>query len=134
MRDPIDPGVPIPKPDRFDAMRAARRRCIDPRHLRAIDVAALILPAIGAVLVMLAFNRFLNRLGFDASGIPLGIASGLLYTGAFAFVYRRRFVRNYYAELRSRGHELCAVCGYWRQGLDPGAPCPECGTAAEPAA
>ncbi len=35
---------------------------------------------------------------------------------------------------RRRARGGCPTCGYSREGLDPGAPCPECGTLASLAA
>ncbi|RMH26655.1 MAG: hypothetical protein D6692_08865 [Planctomycetota bacterium] len=132
VHDPIDPGIPIPQEDRQAAMRSAHRRCIDPKRLTAIDVAVLVLPAFGAILVMFAANRVLARLGFDPSGIPLAIGSGLLYGAAFWLVYRRKYTRLVYSELRDRGYDLCPACGYWRAGIGRAVACPECGAAAAP--
>ncbi len=113
-------------------MRAAHRRCIDPKQLTLTDVAVLVLPALGAFLVMFAANRVLARLGFDPSGIPLAIGSRLLYGAAFWLVYRRRYTRLVYSELRDRGYDLCPCCGYWRAGIGQQADCPECGAVATP--
>lgn len=130
MLDPVDPDAAIPEEERAAAMRAARKRCIDYKRLSVLDVVVLIVPAIGALLVMLAVNRALARFGMDPSGVPLGIASALLYTGTAALVYRHRYVRYVYEELRARGHDVCPKCGYFRQGLNPTATCPECGNLA----
>ena len=127
VHDPIDQGAPIPAADRRAAMRAAARRCVDIRRLRPGDVAVLILPAVGSILIMLAANRVLAGLGFDPSGVPLGIAGGVLYVAAFGLVYRRRYTRLVIEELRVRGHDVCPRCGYFRSGIAGGSPCPECG-------
>jgi hypothetical protein len=127
VHDPVDQGAPIPTADRQAAMRAAARRCIDVRRLRAIDVAVLVLPAIGAIVVGLAVNRALIAAGFSPSGVAFGFASGLLYVGFGALVYRRRYTRLVFEELRARGHDVCPKCGYFRSGIADDSPCPECG-------
>lgn len=112
-------------------MRAAARRCVDYQRLRSIDVAVLLGTAAGALAIGAAVNRALAALGLPASGVPFGLASGLVFIGLWAIVYHRRFTRLVFAELRDRGHPVCPVCGYYTGEGVRGAACPECGATDE---
>lgn len=69
----------------------------------------------------------MGRQGFRLTWRPLWpglIANTLIYAALWfgALAYAR------FAQRRSRTHRgLCMACGYSREGLLPGAPCPECG-------
>ncbi len=86
--------------------------------------------------MLAAFFVFaLVKVGFKIAGTGLSpIWTSMIAGGIGAIVpswfVQHRLPRFVYAELRSRGHDVCPDCGYLRRGLTDGEACPECGVTA----
>lgn len=74
------------------------------------------------------FDWWMARKGLSPPRFVKSGVISLLITGWGMGVLRWYLLPKYHAELARRGHNLCAACGYVRQGLDRDAACPECGS------
>lgn len=75
----------------------------------------------------------LVKVGFKIAGSGLSpVWTSMMAGGIGAIVpslfVQHRLPRFVYAELRARGHDVCAGCGYIRTSLECQIPCPECGS------
>lgn len=124
----IDPSLELTPAEQRDVRRAAWGRWLsNPTHT--------VLNTVGIVGALFAF-LFLPDLIEPWFGghqwyhtlIWFGLYAAAIFGLYFAF-RRYGYAPCVYRELRARGHDVCASCGYNRRGLEPETKCPECGRA-----
>lgn len=120
--------VGLSRAERAGVLAAARRASMRDLSQSLRGVGYLLL-SVWAGFVVFA----LVKVGFKIAGTGLSpiwtsaVAGGIGAIVPSLFVHHRlpSFV---YAELRSRGHDVCPACGFVRCSLEGSDACPECGT------
>lgn len=116
------------------AQRKALYRDVSNRMLRQPGEAAKLFLV---MLLMVPFAAALplaaSRLLLSGNPVLLAAAVVLMALGAvmpvltITLATRNTYRRLLIEELRARGHDVCPACCHLRTGIDPDAPCPECG-------
>lgn len=119
--------VGLSRAERGEVLARARRASMNDmsKSLRGVGVFIL--------LILAGFVVFaIVKVAFKIAGTGLSpiltsaIAGGIGAVVPSLFV-QHRLPRFVYAELRTRGHDVCPGCGYLRRGLMEESACPECG-------
>lgn len=136
----VDPAMGLPAGERKAIHKGAWKRW---QSRRSNYIVYTIYGLAGIALV----STFRDSAGWLATQIGVGgwtwklvrITAMAVWFGAWfvlggAMLQRWRFAPCVWAELRSRGHDVCPHCGYWLRGLEDGdggsdLRCPECGVA-----
>jgi ssDNA-binding Zn-finger/Zn-ribbon topoisomerase 1 len=129
----IDPALGIDKKTRRSIQRAAWRRWNE-NPLNGLTFGfALATP----ILVMPTLHHNPNLIpSLNSFPFYLLLITAFIYGLSITFILRRfRFAPCIYAELRTRGFDVCPKCGYWLRDLDATVvQCPECGCVRTPPA
>lgn len=129
----IDPALGIDKKTRRSIQRAAWRRWNKKPLNGLIFGFAMATP----ILIIPTLNHNPNLIpSLSSISFFLMLITGLIYGLSIVIVLQRfRFAQCVYAELQSRGYQVCLKCGYWLRDLNETiANCPECGCVRTPLA
>lgn len=88
-----------------------------------------LLQMVFAVFALGTLDWLREQQGWPDLSLVLVYAGGFGSMLAFWFWRERTLPRFVYAQLRSRGNDVCPGCGYLRRGLAGADACPECGAA-----
>jgi hypothetical protein len=122
--------IGLSKAERIEVLASARQASMRDLSRSLRGTGLLLVSILGGFLVFA-----LMKVGFKIAGTGLSpVWATMIAGGSGAIVpsvfVQHRLPRFVYAELRSRGHDVCPGCGYPRRGLADAEACPECGVPA----
>lgn len=98
------------------------------RSMRGMGL--LLLSILGGLFVFALVKVIFKITGTRLSPVWISMMAGGIGAIVPSLFVQHRLPRFVYAELRSRGHDVCPGCGYPRRGLADAEACPECGVPA----
>jgi len=123
-----DPQFNLSPKDRRHLIRRATRQWLT----KPLNIALYVFTLLGPMIAMRFVQKWLESQGLSntiITVIQMAVLFPLMFLFIFYLIYRFRFLRLIYQELRDLGHDICPTCGYTLINLPKSeTQCPECGT------